>query len=252
MLSLARYPTLRALVAAQVEAQEETVREREVVRLDGLPVAEEQRVRSVLLEQLGVAEGRPPDDESQLVERQSFLDCDREGQGNDLEVEAAVVAVGDLVEAIAAVGDDASEHVEASGRALRVGLASHAFGQRKALHQRDQIRAVRLEHRPIAQIELVDDERAHLALDGLGARQEAAPQAIRAGAQAADPGSPAGPDRRGSSRRRPRRTRGRWPGGGAATGARPARPRAGRAGSASPEDHCTALLTGLSHRPFSP
>jgi hypothetical protein len=56
--------------------------------------------------QLVVGELGPPDSEAQLVEREVFADPDRERQRHDLEPQAAVVAVGDLVEAGGVVGDD--------------------------------------------------------------------------------------------------------------------------------------------------
>ncbi len=57
-----------------------------------------------------------------LVECEAGLDADRERARDDLQVELAVVAGGDLVEAVVAVGEHAREHVQAPGRALRVGL----------------------------------------------------------------------------------------------------------------------------------
>ena len=127
-----------------------------------------------------VGQLRPPDRQAQLVERQVLAHADRERQGHDLEVQRALVAGGDLVEAEALVGDHAGEHVDPPGRALRVGLAAHVGGQRQPFLQRDQVRTVRLEdHAFLAQVELVEDVVLGLAFDGLGVGQEAAADAIR-------------------------------------------------------------------------
>ncbi len=164
------------LVAAQIEAEEEAVGHSQVVGRHGLAATEEQRAGAVHLDQLAVGQRGPPDDETQLVQRQPLLDLDRERQGHDLEVERSAVAVGDLVEPVAAVGDDTGEHVESTRRALGVGLRPQALGQGKVLGERDEVWTVRLEDCSPAQVELVDDQRSHLAVDRVDAGQEAAPQ----------------------------------------------------------------------------
>ena len=60
------------------------------------------------------------------------LHLDRERARHDLQVELPVVAGGDLVEAVVAVGDHPGEDVEAAGRALRVGLGADLVGQARA------------------------------------------------------------------------------------------------------------------------
>ena len=73
-----------------------------------------------------VAQPRVGGHQAHLVEREPRLDADRERARDDLQVQLAVVAGGDLVEAVAAVGEHTREHVQAPGRALRVGLGADA------------------------------------------------------------------------------------------------------------------------------
>ena len=84
------------------------------------------------LPHLLVAQPRVAGEQPQLVEGEAGPDVDRERARDDLEVELAVVAVGDLVEAVVAVGDHAREDVEAAGRALRVGLRADLRRQARA------------------------------------------------------------------------------------------------------------------------
>jgi len=79
-----------------------------------------------------VADARRRRLEPNLVERQQLLDFDRERARYDLEVELAVVAGADLVEAIVAVGEDAREDIEPAGRALGFAFARTCCGRRSS------------------------------------------------------------------------------------------------------------------------
>jgi len=128
----------------------------------------------VVVGELGAADRQP-----QLVQGQVLPDPDGEREGDNLEVEAALVTVADLVEAVAAVGDDPGEDVEPARRALGVGLAPHPGRQGQALLEGDQVRPVGFEHRPLAvEVELVDHVVLQPLLDGEAAGQEAAPDAV--------------------------------------------------------------------------
>ncbi len=129
---------------------------------------------------LVVAEPGPSEGEPELVQRQVLLHPHGERQRHHFEVEGAGVPRGHLVEAVAVVGDDAGEHVDTTRRALGIGLASQAGGQVEALLQLHEVRAAGLEHGPVAaEVDLVEDVVLELALDRVGARQEAAADAQR-------------------------------------------------------------------------
>ncbi len=92
----------------------------------------------------------------------------------DLGIERAVIAGADHVEAAGAVGDDAGEHVEPSGRALRVGGGDDLRRQRQAFQQRHDVDAVGLQHRAVGEIDLVQLQLVDALGDGrAGPRQEA-------------------------------------------------------------------------------
>ena len=57
--------------------------------------------------------------EADLVEAAAAAGLDAEAARRNLGVEPALVAAGDVVEDLAAVGDEAREDVEPPGRALR-------------------------------------------------------------------------------------------------------------------------------------
>ena len=166
-------------VAAEVEAEEEPVVDGHVAGVDGLAVAEQQGLAPVEVAQVVVGELGAADGEAELVEAQVLAHPDGEGQRHDLEVEVAGVTRGHLVEAVAAVGDDPGEDVEAAGRALGVGLAGHARRQGQALLQRDEVRPVGLEHGALpVEVELVDHVVLHPLGHGVPPGQEAAPDAV--------------------------------------------------------------------------
>ena len=130
------------------------------------------------LSHLVVAEPGSAHGEAELVERQILFHPHGERQRHDLEVERTVIARRDLVEAVAVIGDDACEHVDAPRRALGVRLAPQARWEIEALLEFDQVRAAGLEHRPLAaQVDLVEDVVLQFALHRVGARQEAAADA---------------------------------------------------------------------------
>ena len=80
-----------------------------------------------------------------------------------------------LVEPVAVIGDDPGEDVNATGRALGIGLAAQPGRKVEALLQLNQVRTPRLEHGPVAaEIDLVEDVVLQLPLDRIGPRQEAA------------------------------------------------------------------------------
>src|SRR5262249_2077543 len=118
--------------------------------------------------------------QTKLVEGEVLPHAHRERERNHFEEHRTVVSVGDLVEAIALVSDDAGEHVDATGRALRVRLAAYACGQRNAFLERHEVRALGLEHDAVlAEVELVDDVVLYALLDALASRQETAPDTVR-------------------------------------------------------------------------
>ena len=127
----------------------------------------------------------------------------------DLGIERTVVAAPDAVEAAGLVGDHAGEDVEPAGRALGIGGGRDVVGQREAFDQRHDVDAAGLEHRAVAERDLVQLE----LVDALGdrrvrARQEARAHAIGHFAEPADRGSRAGSgrgrNRRPAGSRRPR------------------------------------------------
>ncbi len=76
-----------------------------------------------------------------------------------------------------AVGDHAGEDVEPPGRALRVRLRADVLGQGQLLDQRHQVGTVALQHRPVAQVDLLEGEPLDLLLDsGIDVREEGAAQ----------------------------------------------------------------------------
>ena len=127
-----------------------------------------------------VVERGPPGHETKLVEGQALLDPHRERERYDLEIQPAAVAGGDLVEAVALVGDHPGEDVEPAGRALRIRPGPDGRREGQFLDQWDQVRTVGLEHRAaVAQVELVDDVVLDLGLDRLSIGKEAAADPVR-------------------------------------------------------------------------
>src|SRR5271165_7371499 len=89
--------------------------------------------------QLRIAQAGLRADQPDLVEGQTGLHANREGAGNDLEVEPALISRRDLIEAVIAVGQYAGEDVQAPGRALRVRLGADLLGQVQLLDERDEV-----------------------------------------------------------------------------------------------------------------
>ena len=83
----------------------------------------------------------PPVHEPQLVAARG-VHLDRERARNHFEVQPPAVAPRDLVEAMALIGDEAGEHVDAARRALRVRLAADVGRQVELLDQRNQVRTI--------------------------------------------------------------------------------------------------------------
>ena len=190
---------LAALVAVQVEPEEEPVRQDEVVDRHRRAPLEEDGLGEVGLADLVVAEPRAAHGEAQLVERQVLSDPDGERQRHHLEVERAVVARRDLVEAVAVIGDHAGEDVDAAGRALRVGLAAQPGREIESLLELNQVGAPRLEHGPVAaQVDLVEDVVLQLALHRVGPRAGSCNGCAGPARPGAGRGWPAGRWRRGS------------------------------------------------------
>ena len=71
---------------------------------------------------------------------------DRKGARRNLDEERTLVALRHLVEFLRAVGDDAGEDVEPSGRRFGIGGSRHAGRQLQALHQRDEVDATGLQY----------------------------------------------------------------------------------------------------------
>ena len=108
----------------------------------------------------------------------------RKGLRPDLGIERPVVAGADMVEARRAVGDHAGEHVEAAGRAFRIGRRDDVVRQRKAFKERHDVDAVRLQHRAAGQRKLVQLEFGDAPGDrGARPRQEARAHPVGHGAE---------------------------------------------------------------------
>ena len=89
-----------------------------------------------------------------------------------------MIAGLDAVEAARAVGDDAREHVEPAGRAFRIGRGRDVGRQREAFEQRHDIDAAGLQHRAVAERDLVQLQMLDALRDRGAAGQEARAHAI--------------------------------------------------------------------------
>ena len=85
--------------------------------------------------------------EADLVEAAAAARLDAEAARRDLGVEPALVAARDVVEDLAAVGDEAREDVEPPGRALRVRDGGDDLRELQVLDELDDINAAAFEHR---------------------------------------------------------------------------------------------------------
>ncbi len=114
--------------------------------------------------------------EADLGEPRALAHQDRKGARADLGIERAVIAVLDLVEAAGAVDDHPGEDIEPTGRAFRIGGGRKPRRQRHALDQRHDIDAAGLQHRAVAEVDLVQLE----VVDALGDRRMRPRQKTRA------------------------------------------------------------------------
>src|SRR5260370_23869929 len=113
-----------------MQPEEEAIARGYLIRADRRAVPEQQRCLPVQLVYLTIRKtGALSDDHAKLVKRQARPHLNREGAGNYLKVEPALVTRLDLIEQDAAVCDNPREYVEASGRALGIRLRSHATRQ---------------------------------------------------------------------------------------------------------------------------
>ena len=119
-------------------------------------------------------EDRVPAPEADLRQPRALAHQHRKCLRADLGVKRAVIAGVDAVEAARAVGDHAGEHVDASGRAFRIGGRRHVVRQRQAFEQRHDVDAVGFQHRAIGQRDLVQPQLGDALGDrGLRPGQEA-------------------------------------------------------------------------------
>jgi hypothetical protein len=92
-----------------------------------------------------IAGGGCSEPKAYLAQARAFAHDHRKGLRADLGVKRSSIAGGDLIEGSNAVGNDAGEDVEASGRAFRIGGGPQAVGQRHALEQRRDVDAARFQ-----------------------------------------------------------------------------------------------------------
>src|SRR5262249_27361643 len=104
--------------------------------------------------------------EPDLVEARTVADLDGKGTRANLGEERAGIAFLDGVEAILAVGDQAREHVEASGRAFGIGETGDGRAKLELLDQRHEIDTASLEHGTFGQVDLVEFELGELVAHG--------------------------------------------------------------------------------------
>ena len=119
----------------EVEAEEHALVEMQLRLGHAQTVTEQDRMASMRHAQLVVIDHRPSVHQPQLVERETRMHLDRERARDDLEVQPPAVARTDLVESVAVVGEQAGEHVDAPGGALRVRLAADLRRQVELLEQ---------------------------------------------------------------------------------------------------------------------
>ena len=93
--------------------------------------------------------------QAKLRQPRAFAHQHRERLRRDFGIERPVIAGLDAVEAARAIGDDAGEHVEPAGRAFRIGRRRDVGRQREAFDQRHDVDAAGLQHRAVAERDLV-------------------------------------------------------------------------------------------------
>ncbi|SLM46598.1 protein of unknown function [Nitrospira japonica] len=150
-----------SLLSLEIDAKEQTVIGTEFLGRHGLAfgrVVIEQRLLPVQALERRVGGGGLAADETDLVEALAGLHLDRERTGYDLEKQGAVIAGTDLVESGVEIGDDAREHVEPAGGALRVGPRPQRLRQLEGFQQRHEVNMAFLEDRATAQVHFVHHE----------------------------------------------------------------------------------------------
>ena len=117
--------------------------------------------------------------EPDLVQPRAVTHLDGEGARADLGEERAAIPFLDRVETLLPVGDQPGEHVEAPGRAFRIGEGGDGRAQIELLDQRHEIDAAGFQHRALGQVDLVEFELGKLvAHRGVRPGQEARADAI--------------------------------------------------------------------------
>ena len=123
--------------------------------------------------QFGFRQQRIAGAEADLRQARTGAHDDREGARADFQIERTIVAGGDLVELVAAIGHDAGEDVEPPGRALRIGRGGNVCRQRQAFEQRHDVDATGFQHRAVGKVDLVQLQPVELFANLMvGARQE--------------------------------------------------------------------------------
>jgi hypothetical protein len=164
----------------EVEAEKKAVGERKLLSRDRVTAPIENRPSFVKESDLVVTDGGLAGDQAELVEREVLPNPYRERERNHLEIEGAVVARWDLVESATVLGDDTSEHVQASSRALGIRLAVQKTRESETFFQWDEVRVPELEHRPAGmEIELIDRQILQTLLHAVIAGKETAADAVR-------------------------------------------------------------------------
>ena len=172
-------PGERLPFSGQVDAQEQPVGDDRAIARQRRGARKDDGVGSAELDQVAVRQPSLTGHQAQLVQGDAGSGLDRERHRDDFEKELSLVAVTDLVEVRAVIGDDAREDVEPAGRAPRVRPTADASGQPDAFLERDQVRAVLLEHGPIAgQVKVAHVVVLKLLADLPGGREEAAPKTV--------------------------------------------------------------------------
>ncbi len=138
-------------LGAQGDAQDETAAQ--------VQFAVDERKPGVMLPQVLVIDAeagarkellRMPAAKADLVEPRALAHAHAEAARRDFGIEPPLVAALDMVENLAAVGDEPGENVEPAGRTLRIGGGRKALRQRQEFEQRNDIDAAAFEHRAVA------------------------------------------------------------------------------------------------------
>ena len=198
-------PLAAAEIAGEIDADGDALAHVGVVRIDQ-PLARVQRAQGVGIEQRVAAA------ETDLRQARALAHQHRKGARRDLGIERPVIAGLDAVEAARLVGDDAGEHVEPPGRALRIGGGGDVVGQRQAFLQRHDVDAAGLQHGAVGQARIRAASIRRCARRRWSSRAESSRARDRRCRRGAGRGSPAGSGRarirwRAGSRRRRRARR---------------------------------------------